>query len=298
MERGYCCKISRFSSPTSENSLYIRPNKIYQLGSDKSSAIQLDDANGVVCTFTCDKEANVVMDVNPNTTETIKINNKVVPNKNRLNHLDVISVGGGRLQFFSFFNNGKVKMNIGVLHRFLIFKYPHFKEELNTIEAHTQNMREYRKALKSLFDALDKKDKDRVNKFREVLRTVLTIIMDDNPPGKLQLECLKCGFDTRYNIQKTPSMPKSAVVSVNTLGTPLDTNLELPTTEKKSVTSESSAAPTRNSIAFNFFEQKDKSMMVDTNASVLLNFDNIDDGDEYEEFKNKTQLPKMPKDIN
>ncbi|GAB1224491.1 hypothetical protein ENUP19_0204G0001 [Entamoeba nuttalli] len=263
MEKGYCCKVTRF--PQTGDSLYIRPNKIYQVGNIPDAAIQVGDSPVLICTLVCDKEANVVIETNPKTSDIVKVNDIVMKKKQLLNHLDIITIGSGQLQFLSFFNNGRVRLNCKNLHCLLLHNYPIFEKELKSIEGKTTSLREYRKGLRNIFIELDKKDKDKIQKCREMFKEVLNIVMDDNPPAKLQIECLKAGIDIR---NKYVTISNDDNNSTEQLKTPVIK----PSSQRQ--------------IKMN--HNKEKSTLVDTTASILLNFDENED-DDFEEFR-KHQL--------
>ena len=89
-----------------------------------------------------------------------------------------------------FFSDGIVKLNCVKLHHYLLTKYPEFEKELHELDERVNkkniSIMIYRKGLKELFDKLDKLNKERVERFRDVLRDVIDIILNEHPSIQFQ----------------------------------------------------------------------------------------------------------------
>ncbi|KAL7714069.1 FHA domain-containing protein [Entamoeba marina] len=273
MKKGYCCKISY--AQNSKDGLYIRPNKIYQIGNQTSAAIQVSGSSTSICTLTCDKEGNVVLEVSPQNKEVIKINNIEANRKHILYHLDIITIGNGNLHFVSFFNGGQQRLNCKNLHLLLMRRYPSLHQQLLTCQSKMNNLREYRKALREIFASLDKRDKEKIELCRNMFRDVLDIIMDSNPPAKLQLECLQNKVDTSFKLPTTQ---------------PFKDNLKSISNQQSLTT----LTPIKPDQSIHVHNDKEKSLMTDMNTSFLLNFDETDTVDGFEEYRKRHSNSNSP----
>ncbi|KAL7715106.1 FHA domain-containing protein [Entamoeba marina] len=197
-KKGYFCKICHM--PDDGKSLFIRPNKTYVVGDSPSSHIRVNSQSESIFQLTCDEDLKVVIDVVPSNTETVKINNVEVRRKQVLNHLDTITVGNGNIQFYSYFNNTTIRLNCKNLHSLLLQQFPLFKQHFESIKDKTANLKDYSKGLKEILSKTSKINQENYTLCNDICKSFLAIVMNDNPPDKLNMECMKYGVDTRRKV--------------------------------------------------------------------------------------------------
>ena len=275
-EKGYSSKLSPY--PEKKDALYLRPNKIYDIGNALTSSIII--GNCFLCHLVCDKEGNVILKQSSEAKGLIKINNKIITaEKVLLKHEDIIEFESVKFQFEMYFSNGIVKLNCKKLHSYLIQKYPEFTTELQQLENKTASILLYRKGLKEQFDKLDKINKERVERFRDILRDVIEIILDDNPTARFQL--------------KNAALQKE--IQQRTVSVTIDTgkSFSMPSLSNKSLQSISTIKPNgkSNSISTQIQpvinNQKEKSVMFSNTLSCVLNFDTTMNEETFEEFRKR-----------
>ena len=70
IQKGYYCQLKRFEQEG--DTLYIRPNKRYEIGNNINYSIQVGE--GHVGSIICDKDCNVIIEKDIMTNEIIEVN--------------------------------------------------------------------------------------------------------------------------------------------------------------------------------------------------------------------------------
>ena len=271
IEKGYCCKLSEY--PSLNDGLYIRPNKIYEIGNSPNAAIQIGDI--LLCHLVCDKEGNVVLQPSKECKDHVKINGIDIKTKTLLKHHDIIKINNAQFQFHIFFKNGYVKINCKKLHVYLLKKYPLFTKELKELQEKTTSIRIYRKGLRELFQIIEKKQKEKIETYRIMLRDVISILLDENPQQRLNdvFELIEQTKQQQSNCIMIDSLSSSIHQSSMKVST--DINIHEQINEK------------RNIIVNN---EKEKSLSLATTLTCVINCDEHSHNDEQKEICKRQKL--------
>ena len=279
LEQGYCAKLSPY--PEKNSALYLRPNKIYDIGNAPTSSIII--GNIMLCHLICSKEGSIILKQTEEAKGLLKINDKqITSEKVLLKHKDIIQFEKVKFQYEMFFSDGIVRINCVKLHQYLLSKYTEFEKELHELDDKVNkkniSIMIYRKGLKELFDKLDKMNKDRIERFRDVLRDVIDIILDENPTNKFEMK----NNALQKEIQmKTMSKVCDQTVDVNEMfSNPSTASISSIRTKNSSVSTQKQQPIINN--------QKEKSLMFSNTLSCALNFENEDEEESYEQFRKRT----------
>ena len=199
IQKGYYYQIKLYQHPEAET-LYLRSNKIYQIGNSAKYSIEIGDDH--IGQIICDKDGTVIIERNQTSKNQIYVNEDKVYNQCLLSHKDIITIANEHFQFFSYFHNQQNNLNCSKLHELLLLKYPQLHNELSLIQRSSFNSyKQYKLSLTSIWKSIEHQSEEKKECCKEMFSTVLSIIKDDDPLTKYQFEKLKLKSNQINTIQ-------------------------------------------------------------------------------------------------
>lgn len=192
IQKGYYFQIKRYEQEKGET-LYLRPNKIYQIGNSKEYSIEI--GNDHIGQIECNENGRIIITKDSLSGDQILVNGENISqhiNGCLLSHKDVITISNIHFIFYSYFHNPQINIKSTELHQFLLSNYKILYNELSLIQRDSFNsFNKYKYALTSLWKSIENQSEEKQNECIKMFESILTILHDDNPLGKLQIEKMK-----------------------------------------------------------------------------------------------------------